>query len=94
MEMTSRAAGLDEDAIAKAILMNRLMVDAVFSEPIYQSSTNTSCTLWEKKPGKREGVEAIRITYLLSYSMFDSLMLPEATSCMLSGSAYLVRESM
>src|SRR5574339_127645 len=32
----SRAAGFDEDEIAKAVLMRRLMVDVLLDEPMYQ----------------------------------------------------------
>jgi uncharacterized protein len=36
VEAESRAAGFDDDEIAKAVLMRRLMVDAVLVEPLYQ----------------------------------------------------------
>jgi len=36
VEAESRAAGFDDDKVAKAVLMRRLMVDVVFSKPIYQ----------------------------------------------------------
>jgi dipeptidyl aminopeptidase/acylaminoacyl peptidase len=36
VEAESRAADFDEDEIAKAVLIRRLMVDIVLSEPIYQ----------------------------------------------------------
>lgn len=36
VEMESRAAGFDEDEIAKATLMRRLMVDMVLSAPMYR----------------------------------------------------------
>jgi len=36
VEAMSRAAGFDDDEIAKAVLMRRLMVDAVLDEPMYQ----------------------------------------------------------
>ncbi len=36
VEAESRAAGFDEDEIAKATLMRRLMVDMVLNKPIYQ----------------------------------------------------------
>jgi uncharacterized protein len=36
VEAESRAAGLDEDEIAKAVLMRRLMIDIVMSEPLYR----------------------------------------------------------
>lgn len=36
VEAESRAAGFDEDEIAKAVLMRRLMIDVVMSEPLYR----------------------------------------------------------
>src|SRR5574342_349047 len=36
VEAESRAAGFDDDEIAKAVLMRRLMVDIVLSDPMYQ----------------------------------------------------------
>jgi len=36
VEVTSRAAGFDNDEIAKAVLMRRLMVDVLLDEPMYQ----------------------------------------------------------
>jgi pimeloyl-ACP methyl ester carboxylesterase len=36
VEAESRAAGFEDDEIAKAVLMRRLMVDIVLSEPMYQ----------------------------------------------------------
>jgi len=36
VEAMSRAAGFDDDEIAKAVLMRRLMVDLVLDEPMYQ----------------------------------------------------------
>ncbi len=36
VEMESRAAGFDEDEIAKATLMRRLMLDVVMLEPLYR----------------------------------------------------------
>jgi hypothetical protein len=36
VEAESRAAGFDDDEIAKAVLMRRLMVDIVLMEPMYQ----------------------------------------------------------
>ena len=36
VEAESRAAGFDEDEIAKAVLMRRLMVDILLDEPMYQ----------------------------------------------------------
>jgi hypothetical protein len=36
VEMESRAAGFDEDEIAKAVLMRRLMIDIVLSAPMYR----------------------------------------------------------
>ena len=36
VEAESRAAGFDDDEIAKAVLMRRLMVDIVLTEPMYQ----------------------------------------------------------
>lgn len=36
VEAESRAAGFDEDEIARAVLMRRLMVDIVLSEPMYR----------------------------------------------------------
>lgn len=38
VEMESRAAGFDEDEIAKATLMRRLMIDAVVVQPLYQET--------------------------------------------------------
>ena len=37
VEAMSRAAGFDNDDVAKAVLMRRLMVDIVLNEPTYQS---------------------------------------------------------
>lgn len=37
----SRAAGFDDDEIAKAVLMRRLMVDIVLVEPMYQEINNS-----------------------------------------------------
>jgi uncharacterized protein len=36
VEAMSRTAGFDNDEIAKAVLMRRLMVDVVLNEPMYQ----------------------------------------------------------
>ncbi len=38
VEAESRAAGFDDDEIAKAVLMRRLMVDIVLSRPVYEKA--------------------------------------------------------
>ncbi len=37
VEMESRAAGFDADEIAKAVLMRRLLIDGVMTEPLYRA---------------------------------------------------------
>ncbi len=46
VEAESRAAGLNEDEIAKAVLMRQLMADIVLSEPVYRElSLSEGCRL-------------------------------------------------
>jgi dienelactone hydrolase len=45
VEAESKAAGFDDDEVAKAVLMRRLMVDIVLEEPVYQMANQSDAML-------------------------------------------------
>lgn len=64
VEAESRAAGFDEDEIAKATLMRRLMVDMVLNKPIYQEinlaeSTRLGTNPWDEILYLKYGIDPI-----------------------------------
>ena len=59
VEAESRAAGFDDDEIAKAVLMRRLMVDIVLSEPMYEEANLSEA----QRLGKGPWSEMAALTY-------------------------------